>query len=297
MAIGEVDAVPDPRADHRHPRRHPPRQPEAAAAGRRLGGGVGEQPMEPGVELGVQAGERALGHGHARGAALPELRGHLAQVVHHCAAVEQHAQAQPARAVGPVEVLVAVGQVLLVEVAHPLGEGPLDRDVGPVEASPAGLGAADVRVVELDPAVQPLHEGGHLELGCPAHQTQHRGLALGMASVPVEVPAQKVGVGNRVVVGEQHDRGLRRAPAGVAVGRQARPLPARPPNRVGAAGGDVLHGGEVLLGGVHRQHDLEVARRQVLAVVGVEDAAQDLVHADRREHHAQPWAGHRPTVA
>ncbi len=66
-------------------------------------------------------------------------------------------------------------------------------------------------------------------------------------------------MGDRVVVGEQHDRGLRRAPAGVAVGRQPRALPARPANRVGAAGGDLLHGGEVGLGGVHRQHDLEVA--------------------------------------
>ena len=58
-----------------------------AAARRRLGGGVGEQPVEPGLELGMQAGERALGHRHPRRAALPELEGHLAQVVHHRAAV------------------------------------------------------------------------------------------------------------------------------------------------------------------------------------------------------------------
>mgnify|MGYP000330104311 CR=1 FL=1 len=85
--------------------------------------------------------------------ALPERQIHFSEVLDLCRPVIDQAESKLARAVREVKILVQVWQALLVEPADPLDEPPLDRDVRSVEASPAGLGSFNVRVVELNPVV------------------------------------------------------------------------------------------------------------------------------------------------
>src|SRR5204862_4939998 len=109
-------------------------------------------------DFGMELTEPPLTDGEARRPRLPVLDRHRSVVIDDRAAVEHDPQSVLPGPVSPVQVLIAIGQLLLVVTPDLLEEAPLDRAVGAVQMRPTGLLPVDALEVELDSALQPFHE-------------------------------------------------------------------------------------------------------------------------------------------
>src|SRR4051794_15407490 len=113
-------------------------------------------------------------------------------------AVVENAESQLVSPIAEVEIVVEIWEALGIESPRPLDERSLHRDIGAVEAAPAGLDPLDVRIIELDPMVEPVHERGHPDLPRPADVAEHGDLLGGVAAVPRQVLGDELGLPERV---------------------------------------------------------------------------------------------------
>ncbi len=131
-------------------------------------------------------------------------------------------QTQPEIVQPPPELEVLVAEAKrLVEPAGGVQQIALERDVGGVEAAPAGLACRHVGVVELRTLFQEPHERGHPQLVGPANVPEDRVLGSRRCRVRSEMPVQQPGVGEDVVAEKEDQRGPGRSPARVARGGDA----------------------------------------------------------------------------
>ena len=103
--------------DPRQPRGHVRVEPDASAARRRQRGGALEHPAHARLELRVHLDHAPFRRAQPARALLPEVERHRTQVVDHGVARVEQPEAVLARARGPLDVLEAVRQPLLVEAA------------------------------------------------------------------------------------------------------------------------------------------------------------------------------------
>ena len=172
--------------------------------------------------------------------------------------------------------------------------GALDRGVGADEAPPAGVGALDVGEVELNPCVEPAHEGRDRQLRGPAHQAEHAGRLVRFTRVPAQMLGHEPGGRDRVVVDEQHERRPGGREPHSAIGGRPGYRSGHAANREGAVVEQPLDRLRLRLGHVGRDHHLEAAGSGVLfRREPGENPIQQLITAQRRYDHAELEHGAR----